>query len=195
MYMKEEKMNQPPKLNIILDSRRTERYEPLMHELKTQKIQEYEIWPCIMVDSVIKSINLSHKMIVRDAKEKGLKEVVIAEDDLMFPSNNGWAYFLRNKPEIYDLYLAATYCMPVSNNKVTGFHLYVVHERFYDKFLSTPDDVHIDTEMDNLKGDYVFCYPFAALQRPGFSVNNKAQVNYNSGCGLKDEDVYGGLPK
>jgi len=70
----------------------------------------------------------------------------------------------------------------------------MVHEKFYDTFLGIPDNVHIDTEFNNVKGGYVFCYPFAALQRPGFSVNNKAEVNYNRGCGLKDKDVYGGLP-
>jgi hypothetical protein len=69
----------------------------------------------------------------------------------------------------------------------------MVHEKFYEKFLSVPDDVHIDTSMDELKGNYVFCYPFAALQRAGFSANNRTVVNYNPI--LKNEDVYGGLPK
>lgn len=182
-----------PRLNIILDSRRTERYEPLMNELKKQKISDFEIWPCIILDNVVKSINLSHKMIVRDAKERGLKEVAIAEDDLWFTADDGWSYYLRNKPEVYDLYLACTYCIPVSNNRVTGFHLYMVHERFYDRFLSVPDEKHIDTAMDDLKGNYNFCYPFAALQRPGFSNNNKAVVNYNAI--LAQEDVYGGIPR
>jgi|SRR6478736_8183241 len=184
--------NKQPCLNIILDSRRTERYEPLINELKTQGIEDYEIWPCLMLPNVVKSINLSHKMIVRNAQEKGLKECCIAEDDVMFPARDGWEYFLKNKPDVYDLYLACTYCIPVSNNRVTGFHLYMVREKFYDKFLSVPDDKHIDTSMDDLKGNYIYCYPFAALQRPGFSNNNKAVVNYNAI--LSQEDVYGGIP-
>ena len=180
-------MGVEPILNIIYDSRRIERREPLMEEMATQKIV-YKIWDCIMLNDVVASINASHKMIVQYAKDNGLKETVISEEDLWFPSKNGWKYFLENKPEVYDLYLAATYVVPISNNIVCGFHLYMIHEKFYDKFLSVPDLAHIDTAMNDIKGDYKFCYPFAALQRPGFSANNKMVVNYN--CVLKPEDIY-----
>lgn len=180
-----------PRLNIVFDERRIERYEPLMNELSTQKIENYEIWPCIIDrGDVVRCINLSHKMIVSDAMDKGEKEVCIGEDDLWFPANDGWDYFLRNKPNEYDIYVACTYCVPITNNIMTGFHLYMVHEKFYERFLSLPDNVHIDTSMNDLKGDWKFCYPFAALQRPGFSSNNKTQVNYNSI--LKPEDIYTG---
>lgn len=179
------------KLNIILDSRRIEKYHPLMDELERQKIDNFELWPCLMFPSVVRSINLSHKMIVEDAKERGLQEVCIAEDDLWFPAEDGWEYFLSKKPapQNYDLYLAATYIPPISNNMICGFHLYFVSSKFYDRFLSVPDEKHIDTSMDELKGNYIFCYPFAALQRAGFSSNNMTDVNYNSI--LKEEDVYG----
>jgi len=63
------------KLNIILDARRVEKYHPLMEELERQGISDFELWPCIIEPKVIVSINLSHKMIVRDAMEKGLPEV------------------------------------------------------------------------------------------------------------------------
>jgi hypothetical protein len=177
-----------PTLNVILDERRIEKYDPLISELRRQKIK-YEIWPCILRPNVVSSINASHKMIVRDAKEKGLKECFVGEDDLMFPAADGWQYFLKNKPTSYDLYLACTYVVPISNNRVCGFHLYAISDKFYDQFLSIPDDVHIDTYMDELKGDYHFCYPFPALQRPGFSSNNMAISNYNAV--LKPEDIYG----
>lgn len=181
------------KLNIILDSRRVEKYHPLIDELERQKIEEFELWECIMLPDIVSSINISHKMIVMDAQEKGLKEVAIAEDDLFFPAEDGWRYFMKNKPEIFDLYLASTYVITEPLKHICGFHLYVIHSKFYESFLSIPDNVHIDTHMDSLKGDYHFCQPFAALQRPGFSANNKSVVNYNSV--LKDNHVYGGLPK
>ncbi len=183
------------KLNVILDARRVEKYHPLMEELERQGITDFELWPCIVEPKVVTSINLSHKMIVRDAMEKGLPEVLIAEDDVYFPAPDGWQYFLMNRPDPseYDLYLAATYIPTEPPKHVCGFHLYSVSSKFYERFLSVPDETHIDTAMDDLKGDYKFCYPFAALQRPGFSANNMMQVNYNS-C-LQDKDVYGGLPK
>lgn len=180
-----------PKLNVIYDARRSEKYEPLINELNRQNIEDYEIWPCIMQNDVISSINASHKMIVRMAAEHGLEEVFIAEDDIWFPADDGWEYFLKNKPsfENYDLYLAATYIPEEKPSQVCGFHLYSVSSRFYEDFLSVPNEDHIDTAMNKLRGEYVFCYPFAALQRAGFSSNNKSVVNYNSV--LKDGDVYG----
>lgn len=183
------------KLNIIYDARRFEKYEPLMLELERQGIKEgeFEIWPCLLLNDVVSAINKSHKMIVEDAKEKGLSEVCICEDDLFFPAQDGWQYFLRNKPLEYDIYVAATYILPVELKKLCGFHLYCVSSKFYDTFLSTPNNVHIDTYFDTIPGDYHICYPYAALQRPGFSSNNKAYTNYNAI--LKDEHVYGGIPK
>jgi hypothetical protein len=45
--------------------------------------------------------------------------------------------------------------------------------------------------MEDLLG-WTVCYPFAALQRKGFSANNMKEVDYNTL--LQDIDVYGGLP-
>lgn len=177
------------KLNIILDSRRTEKYQPLMDELSKQGITDFHIWPCVLMPEVIESINASHKLIVQWAKDNGLKEVAIAEDDVYFPATDGWQYFLKNKPEDYELYLAASYG-GYSEKQPIGFHLYCVHEQFYDKFLSIPDNCHIDTGTWFMGIEkFVFCYPFAALQRPGFSANNGSYADYNTI--LKKEDVYG----
>lgn len=175
-----------PKLNIIFDSRRHERYEPLIAELSRQNITNYELFPCIIYDNVVASINASHKMIVREAKKLGLEEVLIGEDDLMIPHEKGFEWFLKNKPDIYEIYAAASYMAfkrPDSHRAIrvdciVGFHLYFVHSRYYDIFLETDDKKHIDTEQ---KGKFMYvCYPFAALQRQGYSWNNKAIVNYNS---------------
>lgn len=177
------------RINIIYDSRHSEDYGRLINEFIEQGITKYRFWDAIVLnDSVVKSINASHKMIVRWAKENNKKEVVIAEQDLSFTSPKSWKYFLLQKPKDFDLYLWGTYLIPLSNNKICGFQLYIISEKFYDKFLGTPDDVHIDTYMDELGGDYKFCYPFPALQRPGFSANNMADVNYNAI--LSKEDIY-----
>lgn len=185
----EHKMGKNPRLNIIFDSRRPEKYDPLISELERQNITDYELWPCIMYPDVVASINASHKMIVRDAKEKKLKYVCIAEDDLWIPHEKGWQYYLDNMPDDFDLYLACTLVTPVTNNVVCGFHLYMVAEKFYDTFLAAPDVAHIDSAMNDIKGDYKFCYPFAAIQRPGYSHNNKTEVNYNGI--FQEQDVYG----
>jgi len=179
-----------PCLNIIFDNRQPNDYDRLLQEFEQQGIHYYKFWEATVdKNSVVGSINASHKTIVRWAKESKMPEVCIAEQDLWFPADDGWGYFLSQKPKEYDLYLSATYIIPIENQKVCGFHLYFVSERFYDQFLSVPDESHIDTSVGDLKGNFVFCYPFAALQNPGFSANNRAVVNYNSI--LKEEDVYG----
>lgn len=147
-----------------------------------------------MYNNVVYSINASHKMIVKEAKKNGLKEVAICEDDIMFISTNGWEWFLQNKPEVYDIYSGCNYLAFQRPEKpglikfktIVGFQLYMVHERYYDQFLATPDNDHIDTAQ---KGEDMYAiWPFPALQRPGFSNNNKAVVNYN--VILQKEDIY-----
>lgn len=180
-------------INIIHDNRLIGRYEALMEEFSKEGVTDYKIWePVEDSKSVIRSINLSHKQIVAWAKKEGLKEVCIGEDDLYFSAAGGWKYFLENKPETFDLYLWGSYIVPLSNNCVCGFQLYIIAEKFYDQFLSVPADIHIDYSMDSLKGDYRFCYPFSALQRSCFSANNRAITNYNSA--LRKEDIWQGFP-
>lgn len=175
-------------VNVIFDNIHVEDYDRLINEFKVQNINEYCFWNAIIINyKPTESINASHKMIVKDAKEKGLSEVIIAEQDCTFTSPNSWKYFIENKPNSFDLYLSCTYGS-LEHKMVCGFHLYIISEKFYDRFLSVPDKTHIDTEMDKLKGDYHFCYPFIAIQKSGWSANNMAVVNYNAI--LKEEDYY-----
>jgi hypothetical protein len=160
-----------------------------MAELAKQGIKDFKVWQAVVLrESVIKSINASHKMLVRAARDLEWPYVIIAEDDLMFTDEGAWQYYLDMMPRKFDLYLGCTYVKPFSPVKVTGFHLYTVHEKFYARFLSAPDDVHIDTFMDELNGDYRLCYPFPALQRAGFSSNNSGYADYNTV--LTKDDLY-----
>lgn len=175
-------------INVIFDNIHLEDWQTLIDEFYTQGIKEYKFWDAIIINyKPVESINASHKMIVKDAKEKRLPEVIIAEQDLQFTSPNSWKYFMKNKPKSFDLYLACTFGS-LEHKMVCGFHLYIISEKFYDKFLSVSNKEHIDTVMDSLKGDYKFCYPFVALQRAGYSANSGCVVNYNAI--LKEEDIY-----
>lgn len=183
------------KIHILHDNQRSERLEPLLKELAAQGITDYEIiQPEIDPKKFpFENINHAHKSLVRMAKEKGMKEICIMEDDNYFVSPNAWKYFLENKPKDYTVYVSATYIMPPSHNLLTGFQMYFVHEKFYDLYLSVPDKVHIDNAICDLKSNHKICYPFASLQRPGYSANNPGhEVNYNAGCGIKETDLYRG---
>lgn len=180
-------------VNIILDSRIPEKYDNLIYELNRQKIADFEIFPCLIYPDVVSSINASHKMIVQKAKDENKNECCIMEDDCMFPSENGWQYFLDNKPMEFDIYSAGNYMAFKRPEKpcimkvdcIVGLHLYFIHSKYYDNFLATANNKHIDTEQ---KGDLYVCYPMPALQRAGFSANNKSMTNYNAI--LSTGDIY-----
>lgn len=182
-------------VNIISDIRLTERWEPLLNELGRQGITDYKIWPIVEdKDSVIRSINLSHKQIIRDAKERELPEVYVMEDDIWIPAKDGWKRFIEDIPIWpFDIYLGGTYGLnkPITGkiDQINGFHCYIMRERFYDTFLNVPDDVHIDTALDGL-GRFYVKYPFIALQRPGFSSNTRSFSDKNAD--LSSEDIYYG---
>lgn len=176
---------------ILHDPRLPDKYwERCVRELAGQGISNYQIqfpvqcpgeWP------VERCINASHKNLVALAKFHNLPEACIMESDVWFPAADGWAYFIRNKPDIYDLYLAGTYHGFTAADgphpyyyvdRPAGFHCYMIHSKYYDQFLSTPDELHIDDAQQG--GLYRLCFPFAALQHKGWSANAKKEVDYNT---------------
>lgn len=190
---------------VLWDPRRPEEeFIPTIRELVRQgisnEIDQPELFnPVYNTISVEQSINLSHKRMVRTAKERGLPEVCILESDAMFPAIDGWDYFLANKPETFDIYLGGVYglnqtarnrlepgVMPLHNWE--GMHCYIIHHTFYDKFLSVPDDQHIDVVLAGL-GNFQVIYPFACIQRPGWSATSKKNMDYNTI--LDKKDVHG----
>ena len=137
-------------------------------------------WPAITGPRTIKAISQSHKMIVRWAKEQRLKEIAIAEDDIIFTSLIGWEYYLINKPEDFDLYIGGHYSGPhFPDNTVkyfTGLTLYIIHERFFDTLLAADERRNIDSCLNGL-GKFVVCNPEVAKQRNGYSYHRKKVVN------------------
>lgn len=175
---------------IIKDQYRPHSNETLDDELDLQEI-DHLIWPaCHEPADTVASINKSHKKIVEYAKDKGLPEICILEEDVMFLSPGAWQYFLDNKPKDFDLYLGGCYglnqeaykriaegkgAVPIHN--FAGLHCYIISESYYEKFLALPVNKHIDDQPG--MGRFYVCSPFIALQHPGWSSNNKEKVNYH----------------
>jgi len=175
-------------VNIIYDDRQFDRLPYLLEECEKYGI-EYKIWEaCIDKKTVLESITESFRRIIQYAKDNSLERVIIAEDDLAFSSDGAWEYFLKNEPDEYDVYIGGSYLIDnrckyepplVKVNSWVGNHLIMVNERYYNTWLSSKPDGHIDTEQDG-KGEFYVCFPYAALQRPSKSANNSNQmVNYN----------------
>jgi len=197
----EYKLLEHTEINIIYDNRQSDDYQRLIGEFAAQGITDYHFWEAICnKNSVVESINASHKMIVRWAKGNRKPFVVIAEQDLKFTALGGWDYFLKNTPKDYDVYIGGSYLIDNRNvyepplvkvNEWVGNHLIIVHEKYYDKFLNVSDKDHIDT-VHRGNGDFYVCYPYPALQRAGYSFNQQAIANYNSA--LRPEDIWKGYP-
>lgn len=167
--------------NIIIGNR-PERLPRLREELTTQGIDNPKYWEGVHdVRSVVSSINLSHKQIVEWARDNYLDKVLIMEDDVKFFGAGAFDYFIATIPEYFDIYLGGIYVGNIDeNNEVkvfSGMHCYIVHECFYDTFLNTPTDKHIDRALGGL-GKYVVCDPFIAEQYDGFSSNTGKDETY-----------------
>ncbi|MEP7253451.1 MAG: hypothetical protein ABI683_13765 [Ginsengibacter sp.] len=170
-------------LNIIHLSKRIDRFELLEKEIRLQEISDYKIWDGVTDDmSTVRGISQAHKQIVRYAKEFKLPYILIAEDDIRFTSLGAFDFFIQNIPKDYDLYLGGIiYGKLEADNTVKDFSgtmLYLIHERFYDIFLSIPGNYHIDRGLNN-KGKFVVCYPMAAIQYNGYSDSSKRNMKYD----------------
>lgn len=168
-------------INVINLPHRTDRLEHFKKQADEQNF-EYKAWEGITHNIPATGISKAFKQIVRWAKENNQPKVTIAEDDILFCGEGAWDYYLQNEPSEYDLYLASVYAGDLENNIVTwftGITLVTIHERFYDKFLSTDERNHIDMQMKLHNGIYKVCYPFAAIQMDGYSDNVCRVTNYN----------------
>jgi hypothetical protein len=178
---------------IISNPKLTVRVKRLHNEMARQGVVDYKLWPSIHLphQPARTAISKAHKQIVEWAANEGVEEVCIFEDDIWFPSEYGWQYFLNNKPKEYDLYLSGLTRGEIINGIVkryTGQFGYFIHERFYDTFLRTDEKLDIDGAQSN-RGEFHICYPFAAFCYPGWSDNVRGAMDYSHL--LIGREVYG----
>lgn len=176
--------------HIIVNPYRPYENTTLYNELDRQGI-DAKIWQGVHdSNDIVRSIGLSHKQIVQFAVDHNLTQICIMEEDVWFPSDDGWQYFQKNIPEKFDLYLGGAYGLNqsaltsvqnstghVEINNFAGLHCYIISNNYYNKFLSLPENKHIDDQPG--LGLFYVCAPFAALQYPGWSTNAGRLVDYN----------------
>lgn len=166
-------------------------------EFAKQQILAWYSYPAVYRKTVVESISEGHKKIVEQALKKRMPEIWICEDDVSFVTPQAAKYFLDNKPKEFDIYCGGVYGLSqeakekkegnlIRIKEITGLHCYIIRERYYEKFLSYPNDLHIDTCQKD--GEFYTVYPFAAIQRAGWSANNRKHVDYN--LNLATEDLY-----
>lgn len=170
------------------------RLSRMHNEMKRQGIADYKLWPFVHIANKPRrtAINRAHKAIVEWAALEGLPEVTILEDDVWFPADDGWKYYLENKPkELFDLYLGGITRGEIKNGEVlryTGQFCVTVFSRFFDIFLGVSEDLDIDGAMAGL-GKFKVCNPMAAWTYWGFSCNTQSTNNLNHL--LMGKELYG----
>lgn len=172
-------------INVINLWKREDRLVSFCNQMRIQNAA-FRIWNGVEGNlTPAQNINCAHKSIVRWAKENNLKRVVICEDDILFSHENSYKYFLSQVPPIFDLYFSMLYAAEVRENKImngfSGLTMYMVHNRFYDFFLSIPDTQHMDRALGahSHEKEFYVCSPYIAKQAPGYSNNMMKHQNYD----------------
>lgn len=176
------------RLNIIHLEKRYDRLVLLEEQLEAQLIYDYRLWEGEIVRKSRKTgICRSHKRIVQWAKDTGEKQVIIAEDDIRFFAPGAWLYYLEKIPTDFDIFFGMIYIGTFDKTMritsvISGMTLYCVHERFYDKFLSLPDNSHVDRDIsrDYQKYKFYVCDPMVCEQNGTFSDNILMKTDYSS---------------
>ena len=168
-------------LNIIHLRNREDRYAKLMIELCEQGMSAYKIWDGVVHPQLpFVGIRKAHQQIVRDARDRSLPYVIIAEDDVMFLGAGAYDYFISSMPPVdsFDIYLAGLMLSgEVDENNVvvdgyfTGLTLYVMSSKFYETFLSIRETGNIDALLRG-KGKFIVCNPMVVSQHGGYSDNS-----------------------
>ena len=129
---------------VINLDHRTDRLEEITKELEGLKFKRF---PAIKTTPGIIGCGLSHLAVLKEARELGLKEVLIFEDDFTFSESKEYCWktveeFLKN--ETYDVVMLG-YNMQKSAPYKPGLlkvleaqtaSAYIVNHRFYDKLIN-----------------------------------------------------------
>lgn len=174
----------PPAKQQIVDSRQ-KRILSIVQQSKQHGFA-VRFWEGVVATPIYTAINRAHKQIIQYAKDNSLSEVCVMEDDCVLTAPGAWEYFLKNKPDDYDLYLGGIYQAQIEEDRIlngfSGMTLYFVHNKFYDTFLSMAEDYHIDRNLGNIafQQNYKVCHPFICKQIGGYSDNLRKETSYES---------------
>lgn len=182
---------------VIHNIHNIQRKESFLQEMAYQGLQQkdYTIMPAVMHrGKACTGISRSHKKCVQIAKEKNMPYVIIIEDDIMFLHKESLIKFQKYRSELppdWEIYLGGIYDgtpIPIGEHiaqvqdKISGMHLYMVHQGFYDKFLQADEAANIDWWLSTeAKAKMYLSYPMLGLQHEFYSDNAKNISTYNYG--------------
>lgn len=181
-------------INIINRVKRTDRREAVTEQME-QEHCSYRFWDGVEGKVPKHNIHKAHKNIIQWAKDMKMTKVCVAEDDACFCAPGAWKYFLDNEPVDADMYVASYYSGSHDEFfNVKGFRgmtLYILYAKAFDLFLSLSENLHIDGALAMSSAKIVTCYPFAAIQSPGYSDQRK-RFTADDQLRLKNKILYTG---
>lgn len=161
-------------------------------QFSEQGITDYKVWDGIIDKQLpFRGICRAFKRIIAHAKMMGLKQVIIAEDDILFTGIGAWDYFINNIPNDYSIFLGGIYNLNGQggtldkDNRVIDFYcgntLMVVNENFYDLFINLREFNHCDREISKYAHTHkiIVCDPFVVRQANGYSDQKRRECNYD----------------
>ncbi len=178
---------------LIHDPLRTDREVLYKKELETQGITDYILVPADKSTKYpVINIARAHKDCIRRALEEDLPQVVVMEDDVRFVAPGAYNRFLElftafdRGYEPWDLFISGSYeytsdgKMPISKlQRFSGLHCYMIHRRFYEKFLALPEKINLDKEISRSGAQCWLAYPMLCLQHTTKSDNTNKTINYD----------------
>lgn len=141
-------MNTP---HIIHNEKNAHRHFNLKGQLMWQGIHDYTIEPPVFLkQDPTAGVAQAHKNVVRKYYDK--PEITIFEDDIVFTHKDSWKKYwewYEELPEDWDIYLGGLYAFKTKvdatenlhkiRKSFTGIHWYTIRKKFYDLFLSCPE--------------------------------------------------------
>lgn len=146
--------------------------------------------------------SLSHQKCIRIGKEKGLKQIIVIEDDCLLKydfyerlkhvydylyTKDDWYLFLgginQTKPKNIIKKIETGKVRMFEVDFGSCFHMVIYNNTIYDKILDY-DFINGEIEHTDVVWHEVYhlnaltCYPFLAYQKPGYSDLEKATTNY-----------------
>jgi hypothetical protein len=118
---------------------------------------------------------------------------IIMEDDIEFTHADSYKYFLdsfRHLPKSWDIFYGGYSSIEQASpeqenvfrvNYVGATHLYAINAKFFQKFMTANENIHLDIWLSDPLHSNAECYaasPMAAIQKNGLSQNTNKEENY-----------------
>lgn len=173
-------------LHVIHDHTRTDRLALLDRELHDVP---YTLEPAVFSRTFEDGCAMAHRQVVAKLQASGAAWGFVGEDDVRLTAPGAWDRFataVATLPDGWDICLAGLSSgtpKPRGDGWATvkefsGLHMYAVSARAYAVFSRCPPDTHLDYWLGRQRLTVLCIWPIVAVQRPGWSANAGALVDY-----------------